>query len=280
MLQQLSTTLKANMKLASFKILIIASLLQNSCSDKNFSGEEYTQEPEEKQSKSADAQVTEIEAADPIVVTGTYLSCASVPSIDPNTSAYGCALQTAPNQKTTPPAGYTYDFFALSGGKLYEPVTESGQSPYHVKFFIPNFVARDLTVAAQPRRMTELRPDSVPTNVTFKLKIPDAPIFDASQSSTLKLGTPIAVKNLPLGHTIRYTMAPKGAALSNPTCRQSNPLSYPTGSAGQFKVRAMICSKNGIPSLVQELNYTVEAPPKPESPPPPPPPKENCLCKG
>lgn len=271
------------MKLASLKILIIASLLQSSCSDQNFAAEENA--PTEKKqktetNKSADSNITAIEAADPVVVTGTYLSCAGVSSIDPNTSVYGCALQTAPNQKTTPPAGYTYDFYATSGSKLYEPVIESDQGPYHVKFYVPNFAARDLTVAAQARRTTELRPDSVPTNATFTLKIPEAPIFDTRDSSKLKVGTQISVQNLQPGQTIRYTMAPKGSPLSNPTCRQSNPLTYPTGYAGQYKIRAILCSKNGVPSLVQELNYTVEAPPKPESPPPSScSQRKNCLCK-
>lgn len=267
------------MKLVSLKILILATLLQSSCSDQSFSSEEYPQEPEKKKEKSSDVKITEIDAADPIVVTGTYLSCAGVSSIDPNTSVYGCALQTAPNQKSMPPAGYTYDFFALSGGKLYDPVTENEHSPYHVKFYIPNFSARDLIVAAKARRTAELRPESMPANAEFTLKIPDAPIFDTRESSTLKIGTPIAVQNLQLGQTIRYTMASRGAALSNPTCRQSNPLTYPTGSAGRYKVRAILCSKNGVPSLVQELNYTVEVPPPAEPPPPPPPPKKNCLCK-
>jgi hypothetical protein len=271
------------MKLASLKILMLASLLQSSCSDQNFAAEENA--PAEKKhktetNKSADSNITAIDAADPVVVTGTYLSCAGVSSIDPNTSVYGCALQTAPNQKTTPPAGHTYDFFALSGGKLYEPVTESGQSPYHVKFFIPNFVARDLTVAAQPRRTSELRPESMPANPQFILKFHQAPIFDTPENSKLKIGNSIAILNLQPGQTIRYTMASRTSALSNPSCRQSNPLSYPTGSAGQYKVRAIICSKNGVPSLVQELNYSVEAPSKPESPPPSScSQRKNCLCK-
>lgn len=277
-------TLRVKMKLASLKILMLASLLQSSCSDQNFAAEENA--PAEKKhktetNKSADSNITAIDAADPVVVTGTYLSCAGVSSIDPNTSVYGCALQTAPNQKTTPPAGHTYDFFALSGGKLYEPITENEQSPYHVKFYIPNFAARDLTVAAQPRRTSELRPESMPANPQFISKLHLAPIFDTPENSKLKINTPIAVlNNLQLGQTIRYTMASRGAALSNPTCRQSNPLSYPTGSAGQYKVRAIICSKNGVPSLVQELNYTVEAPSKPESPPPSScSQRKNCLCK-
>jgi hypothetical protein len=270
------------MKLASLKILILASLLQSSCSDQNFAAEENA--PTEKKqktqtNKSADSNITAIDAADPVVVTGTYLSCASVPSLDPNNSVYGCALQTAPNQKTMPPAGYTYDFYASSGGKLYDPIAESAQSPYHVKFHIPNLSARDLIVAAQVRRTTELRPDSVPENPAFTLKIPEAPVFDIKQSATLKLGTAISVSNLPQGQTIRYSLSSNGLDPANPTCRSLNPMSYPTGFEGTYKLRAIICSANGVASLVQELNYKVEAPTRTVSAPSTCPPQRNCLCR-
>jgi len=270
------------MKLASLKILILASLLQSSCSDQNFAAEENT--PTEKKqktetNKSADSNITAIEAADPVVVTGTYLSCASVPTLDPYNAVYGCALQTAPNQKTMPPAGYTYDFYASSGGKLYDPIAESSQSPYHVKFYVPNFAARDLTVAAQPRRTVELRPDAIPTNTAFTLKIPEAPVFDVKQSATLQLGTPISVNNLPQGHTIRYSLSSNGLAPANPTCQSLNPMSYPTSFEGTYKLRAVICSANGVASLVQELNYRVEAPTRTVSKPSTCPPQRNCLCR-